>query len=493
MSFVVRSVKDFVFARPPEWVDIKLKPGNTSQSIVYGNNNDWLWNIFSPSKFVKSANLIWLCLSAVIYVAFPYEASFDRASVLDLEWICQRAAIHMTLVNGYYGFWHTTLYVWRLSKRKFNPDNQGPSKSQLFHNIWYTNLGTLQWTLWEVLFLHCYATQKIRYVSNAQLCSSWMELGNLWLWIWFVPLYRELHFYISHRFLHFGILYKYIHSLHHRNTDPEPFAGLAMHPIEHMYYMGCVAGLSLYIHASPFIMLWNGVHMLISPAASHSGWEDHYMSGQHHFIHHAKFECNYGTSRIPIDKWFGTYREKYGKISSSDSSNKGQCRDSIAEEEGDICATENHKYLDGTISMAAIFPETLDQIIFNVLSLVPLSIFQQALKRMLSSPLAYKDLFIKEDEPSSATITVMNDACVVGLVVSVGPIMLAYLLQVFWFPGKATKKKKLFRPFHKDSILTLSFHLVLATLIVIVPVFQFVISVLQTDQRTSRIVTLIAD
>merc|ERR1719223_1198206 len=48
---------------------------------------------------------------------------------------------------------------------------------------------------------------------------------------------------------------------------------------------------------------------MISPAASHSGWEDHWQSDQHHFTHHAKFECNYGTSDIPLDAIFGTYRE----------------------------------------------------------------------------------------------------------------------------------------------------------------------------------------
>ena len=31
-------------------------------------------------------------------------------------------------------------------------------------------------------------------------------------------------------------MYKYVHSLHHRNTDIEPFAGLSMHPVEHLYY-----------------------------------------------------------------------------------------------------------------------------------------------------------------------------------------------------------------------------------------------------------------
>ena len=38
------------------------------------------------------------------------------------------------------------------------------------------------------------------------------------------------------RFVHISALYKYIHSLHHRNTDIEPFSGLCMHPVEHLYY-----------------------------------------------------------------------------------------------------------------------------------------------------------------------------------------------------------------------------------------------------------------
>ena len=48
--------------------------------------------------------------------------------------------------------------------------------------------------------------------------------------------YADFHFYFIHRWLHLPGLYKYVHSLHHRNTDIEPFAGLCMHPIEHLYY-----------------------------------------------------------------------------------------------------------------------------------------------------------------------------------------------------------------------------------------------------------------
>ena len=97
-------------------------------------------------------------------------------------------------------------------------------------------------------------------------------------------------------------MYKYIHSLHHRNTDIEPFAGVAikkspslyiccsvtglsMHPVEHLYYFSCL-GPSFLVYTTPFAFMWNGVHLLISPAASHSGWEDHFQADQYHYLHH---------------------------------------------------------------------------------------------------------------------------------------------------------------------------------------------------------------
>ena len=49
-----------------------------------------------------------------------------------------------------------------------------------------------------------------------------------------------------------------------------------------------------------------GIHLLISPAASHSGWEDHFQSDQFHYLHHVKFECNYGT--VTSTSFLGTSR-----------------------------------------------------------------------------------------------------------------------------------------------------------------------------------------
>jgi sterol desaturase/sphingolipid hydroxylase (fatty acid hydroxylase superfamily) len=48
-------------------------------------------------------------------------------------------------------------------------------------------------------------------------------------------------FYFAHRLLHWPPLYELAHKLHHRNTNPGPWSGLSMHPIEHVIYFSTIA------------------------------------------------------------------------------------------------------------------------------------------------------------------------------------------------------------------------------------------------------------
>ena len=100
-------------------------------------------------------------------------------------------------------------------------------------------------------------------------------LGLNVAWVLLIPVWRDLHFYIAHRFLHIRAVYTYVHKLHHRNADPEPFSGMTMHPIEHLYYFSNAFVPSLYLGClSPVIFTWNFIHLTIAPGAGHSGFED---------------------------------------------------------------------------------------------------------------------------------------------------------------------------------------------------------------------------
>jgi sterol desaturase/sphingolipid hydroxylase (fatty acid hydroxylase superfamily) len=91
-----------------------------------------------------------------------------------------------------------------------------------------------------------------------------------------------------------------------------------MHPVEHMYYFACVLP-SLIFYCSPYAFVWNGVHLLLSPAASHSGYEDHSQSDLFHYLHHYYFECNYaGSDAAFMDKAFGTFKASFKNLVGDD-------------------------------------------------------------------------------------------------------------------------------------------------------------------------------
>ena len=285
------------FFRAPGWVDQAKAPGTTSQAPVYGQPGWWVELVTGVFLFY-SPNLVWIGIAAAIYLAVPYD--MDAAKAWSREWVLVRVCVNVAVVLVYFGFWHVSLYFAGVCNRPFNPSRQY-RWSKLAHNLWYTLLGALQWSLWECTFVHCYATQRLPYLRDSDALATVPNALNVAACCFWVPLYREVHFYLAHRFIHIKFLYKYVHSLHHRNTDTEPFAGLCMHPVEHLYYFSC-AGTSLFIFTTPFAMMWSGMHALLSPAASHSGWEDHFQSDQYHYLHHRFFECNYGTPSIPFDK-----------------------------------------------------------------------------------------------------------------------------------------------------------------------------------------------
>merc|ERR1719499_1555111 len=270
---------------------------------------DWPKGIAKLTYMFYSPNLVWCAIAILIYVLVPYDFESAREG-WSLSWIWPRAVVNTALVLGYFGFWHVTLYWLGWGERKFRPD-QRPGKARMIHNVGYSVLGALQWTAWEVIFIRMYATGKIPHIADSEAFATPGNIARMILWTFGVPLVRDIHFYFAHRFIHMKCLYNYVHSLHHRNTDIEPFAGLCMHPIEHLYYYSCIFP-SLYFYMSPFHFWWNGCHLLISPAASHSGWEDHFQSDQYHYLHHSMFECNYGTGGLPFDIVFGTFREKIG-------------------------------------------------------------------------------------------------------------------------------------------------------------------------------------
>lgn len=261
-----------------------------------------------PYHLTSTPNGTWAIIALVLYFLFPYDLSpSSTAASGPLTWAFfkERFPFWFILTVGYATFWHVALYILGWAKRPFIKDRRY-NIDKVIHNVFWTISGVVVFTCTENVIAYLWASGRLPYLSDSETFSSlggWLKfLGILFL----LPAYRAVHFYVVHRMLHFAPLYYFVHSLHHRNTDIEPFAGTSMHPVEHLYYYTSYLGSLLFLW-SPFAFFWNGVHLLLSPGASHSGWEDHFQGDPFHYMHHRYFECNYSSSdAMFVDEFFGT-------------------------------------------------------------------------------------------------------------------------------------------------------------------------------------------
>ena len=393
------------FFRADDSVDVSKPPGCTPVRVPL-NVSDCLLPILTGQAFLFSPNLSWFLLACSVWVVFPYDLNVSK-TWQDQLW--ERSIINHVVVFGYVGFWHVALYGWNWAKRPFVEDREY-SLSRLGHNIWYTWLGILHWTAIEVAFLVCYQTGKISYPQRCLIDDPMLLIQTMVLSV-LLPNFRDIHFYFAHRLIHTRFLYQRIHFVHHRNTDVEPFSGLCMHPLEHLLYYTCYAP-CLVGGLHPFILFWMGVHSVIAPAASHSGYEDHFSADTVHYLHHRCTDCNYGVPQsVPLDVWFGTYR---GKVNSA--------------------FKPNHD------PKAQLYGKP-DNLVFNLCWIL---------------------LWI-----GVWTWCKLISAVVAASLVSIGPLVLAFL--DVWYSGPSLNRRSLFAPFDKDPLWSQILHFGLGTLLSVVP------------------------
>eukprot|EP00301_Raphidiophrys_heterophryoidea_P023633 c7445_g1_i2.p1 GENE.c7445_g1_i2~~c7445_g1_i2.p1 ORF type:complete len:454 (+),score=113.39 c7445_g1_i2:1-1362(+) len=418
----------------PDFVNLKNEPGTTPQPKTSVAN--YFKNLVTFKFFFVSPNFVWAVIALAVYVLFPYDLESPKHGWG--SWVWDRCVLNFVVVFGYYIASWGVIYVLRVPKRKFDKEHW-PSAQELAHDVWYLTLGTLQWCGWEVVMMRLWATGVVGHMSNSEVWSSWSNLLQTSLCFMLVPAWRGFHFYTAHRFIHIRAVYKFVHSLHHRNTDPNPWSGLAMHPIEHLYYYSCI-GPHLLLPGSPLLFLFNGMHLLLSPAFSHSGWEDHWQSDQFHFVHHARFECNYGGGGDFFDHMFGTFYDQYKPKATG---TKPSSSPSAAPASIVLTSPPASDHLAYSAFTCALFYVAWRMCLF-VAAPVSASGFDLFLLNLLR---AYPVMF--------------------GLLVSVGPVAAAYLL---WASSKDSLPARW--PFQKEAILgAFGFHAVAGGLVVLLPVF----------------------
>jgi hypothetical protein len=237
----------------PPFVDRNAAPG--ASAMPPPTLSDWIKA--GPWVLVNTPNTVWAAIALAMYFVYPYDLSPGGAAAsapLSLAFFAERLPLWLACWFGYTAFWHVTLYHlgWAerplIAHRKYLPD-------KVAHNVFWSTSGVVIWVAFENVFAYLWASGRLTYTSDAETFASRHGLAKFVAVLALTPIWRDFHFYFAHRLLHFNALYAQVHSLHHRNTDIEPFAGLCMHPIEHLYYYSCILP-SLVFTTTPFALLW---------------------------------------------------------------------------------------------------------------------------------------------------------------------------------------------------------------------------------------------
>lgn len=148
----------------------------------------------------------------------------------------------------------------------------------------------------------------------------------LWYTILSVPLAIVLHdtyFYWTHRLMHHPRLFKAMHLVHHRSTNPSPWAAFAFHPLESVVESGILLVLVFIIPLHPYAIIAFLLFMTGENVMGHLGYEFFpawltrsrlgrwLNSSTNHNMHHRYFEGNYGLYFRWWDVWMGTTHPKY--------------------------------------------------------------------------------------------------------------------------------------------------------------------------------------
>ena len=134
---------------------------------------------------------------------------------------------------------------------------------------------------------------------------------------------HDTYFYWVHRLIHHPRIFKYVHLLHHRSTNPSPWAAYAFHPLEAIFEVGIVVIFlfTIPMHKIHFFLFF--LFMIIYNVYGHTGWEFYPKGFNRHWLgkwintsvnhnqHHQYFKGNYGLYFLFWDRWMGTIREDY--------------------------------------------------------------------------------------------------------------------------------------------------------------------------------------
>jgi lathosterol oxidase len=226
---------------------------------------------------------------------------------LIMEWAQRFGLVYAILSVRYTLFAGTAfLLIWkllgsRLAHRYIQPDRPA-TKQSIRHEVKYSFATFAIFALVGVFIFEA---------SRNGWTQIYREIGEHgWPYLIFSTVLtivlHDAYFYWTHRFMHWKPVFRHVHLVHHRSTNPSPWASFSFHPLEavieagilplvvFLYPIHPLAIFSFLIYMTFLNVLGHLGYELFPRGFTRSKWTSWHNTSVHHNMHHKHFNCNYG-------------------------------------------------------------------------------------------------------------------------------------------------------------------------------------------------------
>jgi lathosterol oxidase len=148
-------------------------------------------------------------------------------------------------------------------------------------------------------------------------------------WVYFFAAFpimlfvHDAYFYWLHRLIHHKTIFRYIHLVHHKSTNPSPWAAYSFHPLEAILEAGIFVVFLFIMPINGLHLLWFFIFSLTYNVYGHLGYELYprgfnktwmgkwINTSVNHNMHHQYFKGNYGLYFTLWDRVMHTIRPEY--------------------------------------------------------------------------------------------------------------------------------------------------------------------------------------
>lgn len=216
---------------------------------------------------------------------------------------------------AYLIFWVLFIHQWshRIIQKKY------PKRAKMWMEFKYSMSTVFIFSLIGLFIVN------MKNVGHTMIYEDIGEHGTLWLFASFaiMALVHDAYFYWAHRLMHHPKIFKHVHLVHHRSTNPSPWAAYSFHPLEAVVEAGIFPLIVFTMPVHGLVLVSFLIYMISRNVLGHLGIEflpkwflkipflNLHTTTTHHDLHHKNFDTNYGLYFTWWDKWFGTEDKKY--------------------------------------------------------------------------------------------------------------------------------------------------------------------------------------